>query len=76
MVDSPMTIQVNKNFSDVQVPLRQLNPDTPHKILGVLTEPADTNIAQVRELKEKCSTWNKKMIASALTNRQNGCPIL
>lgn len=41
----PMTIQVTENFGNEQVPLRQLGPDKPHRILGVLTEPADLNAA-------------------------------
>ena len=65
-----MDMKVTKNFGSELVPLRQLDADVPHKMLGVLTEPADLNISQIGELKRKCACWNKKMIASSLTNRQ------
>ena len=65
-----MDTQVTENFGNEQVPLRQLGPNEPHKILGVLTEPADLNAAQIKELKTKCSSWHKKIIASSLTNHQ------
>ena len=59
-----------ENFSDKQVDLRQLKPDQPYKMLGIRTEPADTNVAQINQMKKKCREWNARMLGSSLTNRQ------
>ena len=68
--ECPMELKVTENFNGEPITLRQLDADTPHKMLGIYTEPADTNTRQILVLRKKCRQWNNRMIRSSLTNRQ------
>ena len=60
--EAPMNMELTKNFGEDRVSLCQLDPDVPHKMLGIHIEPAESNTTQLSRMKKKCKKWNSRML--------------
>ena len=63
-------LNLTENFSETEISLQQLDPSHPYKLLGIHTEPNDTNAAQLVHMQAICKTWNMRMLGSSLANHQ------
>ena len=68
-------LNLTKNFSANKVSLHQLDPNEWYKILGILTEPNDTNAGQIERMHIICRTWNSRMLGSSSTPSKPQLPL-